>query len=158
MTSIDFIRMRGQLKFEDHAEINPIEIKIENDKTQNMFEKYKKNPFKFILEGVLFSSTIKNEPEKTFVTTHGLTDAKCGLINQKLYQTFGVININGIKNWNEIEKFLRWVNVNFQAQGDNRDAKHFSYNFITKNSRDVLNFTLKLIDDKNQETKLEDKK
>ena len=46
---------------------------------------------------------------------------------------------------------------NFQVQGDNRDAKHFSYNFITKSTEDVLNFTLKLIDDENKEIKFEDK-
>ena len=48
-------------------------------------------------------------------------------------------------------------NVNFQAQGDNRDAKHYSYNFITKNTGDVLNFTVKLIDDENKEIKFEEK-
>ena len=42
-------------------------------------------------------------------------------------------------------------------QGDNKGAKHFSYNFITKNTGDVLNFTQKLIDDKNKEIKFEDK-
>ena len=34
MTTIDFISIRGQQNFEDDAEINPIEIKIENDKIQ----------------------------------------------------------------------------------------------------------------------------
>ena len=38
-TTIDFINMRGQQNFEDDAEINPVEIKIENDKIQNIFEK-----------------------------------------------------------------------------------------------------------------------
>ena len=52
---------------------------------------------------------------------------------------------------------MRWVNVNFQVQGDNRDANYFSYNFITKNTGDVLNFMLKLIDDENKEIKFEDK-
>ena len=42
MTNIDFISIRGQQNFEDDAEINSIEIKIENDRIQNMFEKYKK--------------------------------------------------------------------------------------------------------------------
>ena len=42
-------------------------------------------------------------------------------------------------------------------QGNNKDAKHFSYNFMTKNTGDVLSFTLKLIDDKNKEIKFEDK-
>ena len=53
--------------------------------------------------------------------------------------------MNEIKNWNEIKKPFRCVNVNFQVQGDNRDAKYFLCNFIIKNMGNVLNFTLKLI-------------
>ena len=157
MTTIDFISIRGQQNFEDNAEINHIEIKIENDKIQDMFEKYKKNPVKFTLAGLLFLSAIKNETEKIFVTTNGLIDAKYDLIDGKLYQAIGIINMNEIKNQNEIKKSSQWLNVNFQAQGNNRDAKHFSYNLITKHTGDVLNFTLKLIDDENKEIKFEDK-
>ena len=98
MTTIDFISIRGQQNFEDNAEINHIEIKIENDKIQDMFEKYKKNPIKFTLEGLLFLSAIKNETEKMFVTTNGLIDAKYDLIDGKLYQAIGIINMNEIKN------------------------------------------------------------
>ena len=57
--------------------------------------------------------------EKIFVTVGGLMDAKYDLINEKQYQTIGIINLEKIKNWNEIKKSSRWVNVNFQAQGDN---------------------------------------
>ena len=65
--------------------------------------------------------------------------------------------MNEIKNWNAIKKSSQWVNGNFQAQGDNRDVKHSLYNFITKNTGDELNFTLKLIDDENEEIKFEEK-
>ena len=54
------------------------------------------------------------------------------------------------------KKSSQWVNVNFQAQSGNRDAKHFSYNFITKSTGIGLNFTLKLIDDENKTIKFED--
>ena len=40
MTTIDFISILGQQNFEDNAEINPMEIKIEDDRIQNMFENY----------------------------------------------------------------------------------------------------------------------
>ena len=102
MTTINFISIQGQQNFEDDAEISPIEIKIENDKTKNMFGKYKKNSVKFSLEGLLFLSAMKIETEKIFVTAGGLMDAKYSLINGKLYQTIGVINLNDIKNWNKI--------------------------------------------------------
>ena len=95
MTTIDFISTRGQQNFENDAEINPVEIKIENDKIQNMFEKYKKNSVKFSVERMLFLSAIKNETVKIFVTVGGLINAKYGLINRK---AIGVINLNEIKN------------------------------------------------------------
>ena len=122
-----------------------------------MFEKYKRNSVKFNLEGLLFLSATKNETEKILTTVGGLMNTKYGLINGKLYQKIGVLNLNKIKNWNEIKKPSQWVSINFQVQGGNRDANHFSYNFITKNMGDVLDFTLKLIDDKNKEIKFEDK-
>ena len=40
MTTINFISIWDQQNFEDDEEINHVEIKIENDKIQNMFEKY----------------------------------------------------------------------------------------------------------------------
>ena len=122
-----------------------------------MFEKYEKICVKFSFHRLLFLSARKNETEKIFVTVGGLMDAKYSLINGKLYQTIGLLNLNEIKNGNKIKKCLQWVNVNFQVQGDNRDAKHFSYIFITKNTGDVNNFTLKLIDDENKEIEFEDK-
>ena len=54
MTTIDFISIRGHKNFGDEVKINPIEIKIENDKIQNTFEKYKKCLVKFALEDLLF--------------------------------------------------------------------------------------------------------
>ena len=38
----DFILTRGQQGFEDGKEIHPIEIKIESNKLQSIFERYKK--------------------------------------------------------------------------------------------------------------------
>ena len=86
----------------------------------------KKNSVKFSLEGLCFLSAIKNKMGKIFVTVVGFMDAKYSLINGKLYQAIGVINFNDIENWNKVKNFSRWVNINFQVQGDNRDEKHFS--------------------------------
>ena len=155
MVTIDFVNIRGQQNFEQEAVINPIEIKIENDRIQNMFDKYKKNAVKNILGGLLFSSAIKNDTEKIFIVVGGLVDAKYSIINGKIYQTIGVINASEIENWDEIKKSSRWVNVEFQSQGENREATHFPYNFMTKNVGDVLNFSIKLIDDKNSDIEFE---
>ena len=42
MEVIDFLIISGQLSFEDEKAIKPIDIKTENDRTQNMLDKYKK--------------------------------------------------------------------------------------------------------------------
>ena len=44
-------------------------------------------------------------------------DAKYGLINRKLYQTIGIINLNEIKNWNEIKKILAMGKHELQGAG-----------------------------------------
>ena len=40
---LDFIIVRGQQGLEDGKEINPIEIKIKNNKIQNIFDIFNKN-------------------------------------------------------------------------------------------------------------------
>ena len=90
MNTIDFINIRAQQSFLENS-INPIEIKIESDSVKDMIEK---SPAKFTLEGLLFSSSVQNDTEKTFFTTTGLLDTKYSLINGKIYQAIGVINLN----------------------------------------------------------------
>ena len=156
MNILDFILIRRQQGFEEGEEINLIAIKIESNKIQNMFDKYKKDKVRFRLEGILFASSIKNESEKIFLPSTGLSDAKFGLINDKYIQTIGIIKLNETKNCSEIKKTSRWVNVNFQEQTDNKNTSHSSYNFITNKKEDLLNFTLKLVDTDNNAIKFVD--
>ena len=114
MATIDFINIRGQQNFEEDAVINPIEIKVKNDRTQNMFDKYKKSAAKFILNELLFSSAIRNDRDNIFITVGRLVDAKYSITNGKIYQTIGMINLSEIENWDKIEKSSPWVNVEFQ--------------------------------------------
>ena len=146
MSVLDFVIIRGQQGFHEAKAINPIDIRVENNRIQNMFDKYARNKVRFTLEGILFSSSVKNDTEKIFLQTTGLTDAKYGLINDDFKQVIGVINLNQRENWNEIKKSSRWVNDNFQPQRDNKNARHFSYNFITNSKDNLLNFKLKLAD------------
>ena len=70
MEVIEFISMHGQQGFEEEAEINPIELKIESDKIQNILEKKKKYVAISRLEDLLFSSSMKNYTGKIFLTTN----------------------------------------------------------------------------------------
>ena len=47
MNVVDFISVCRQQQFEENAEINPIKIKIENEKIQLMFQKYNKYIIRF---------------------------------------------------------------------------------------------------------------
>ena len=66
MEGIDFISIRGQQSFEDEAKINPIELKIEDYKIQNLLGKCRKNSVIFKLEGLLFTSQLKMTRKKKF--------------------------------------------------------------------------------------------
>ena len=76
MSVVDFISVHGQQKCEENAEISPIEINIENEKIQLMFQKYNKYIIRFKLESLIFSSLIENNNEKIFLVTNGLSDVK----------------------------------------------------------------------------------
>ena len=148
MKVLDFIMIRGQHGFEDGREIKQKEIKIESNRIQNICDKFKSNKIRFKLNGILFASSIKNDTEKVFLQTTGLTAAKYALINDNYKQIIGVINLND-QNWSEIKNLSRWVNATFQEQKDNRNTSHPLFNFTTRNKDDVLGFSLKLIDPNN---------
>lgn len=60
----DFINIRGQQNIEEEAITNPIEIKIENDKIQNMFEKYKTALLSSPSKGCFFQTAQKTTRKK----------------------------------------------------------------------------------------------
>ena len=53
-----------------------MEIRIENDRVQNILERYKKNAARFRLERILFSSEIKSKTDEIFLVGRRIADAK----------------------------------------------------------------------------------
>ena len=74
MEVLDFLSIRSHQSFEDKAEINPTEIKIENDKIF-LFEKYKKTALGLDLKICCFQ----------FLMTIGINNTKYSLVNSILY-------------------------------------------------------------------------
>ena len=95
----DFIIIRCQQIFEEGKKINPIEIKIEDNRIQNLFDNYKNSKIRFRPIRLLLASSIVHDTEKTFFQTTGLKSAKYALLNEEYKQIIGIANLNQIENW-----------------------------------------------------------
>ena len=130
--------------FEESREINPIEIKTEDNRVQNIFDKYKDNKVMFKLIGLMIASSVVNDTEKIFLQTTGLKSAKYALLNEEYKQIIGIANLNQIENWHTLKQSSKWVDITFQEQIENKNTEHPSFSFISNNKEDVLGFRLSL--------------
>ena len=100
--------------------------------------------------GILFPSSVTNGTKQIFVTFRELNNAKVVLINGKIYNILGIINLDKISNWEYIKGKSLWVNASFTEQEQINDSKHLSFSFKTLSLNELLNFRLNLIDDDNK--------
>ena len=156
MNILDFLIIRGQQVFEEGRDINPTEIKTEDNRVRNLFEKYKDNKVRFKLIGLLIASTVVNDTKKIFLQTTGLKSVKYALLNEEYKQIIGIVNLNQIKNWNMLKQDSKWVDITLQEQIENKNAEHPSFSFISNNKEDVLGFSVKLVDSNNKIIKFAD--
>ena len=140
MNILDFLIIRGQQVFEEGRDINPIEIKIEDNRVRNLFEKYKDNKIRFKLIGMLITSSVVKDREKIFLQTTGLKSAKYALLNDEYRQIMGIVNLNQMENWNALKQDSKWVDITFQEQIENKNTLHPS--FITKKTCLVFHLNL----------------
>ena len=85
------IIIHGQQNFEIAGGLNPIQIEIEDDRVINAL---KKNAIhKLMSLGILFPASIENNTEHVFITSRELNDVKKGLINSKIYELLGIIDL-----------------------------------------------------------------
>ena len=150
MSVLDFIIIRGQQIFEEGKEINPIEIKIEDNRIRNVFDRYKNNKVIFKLIGLLMANSVLNDTKKIFLQTTDLKLARYALLIDDHKQIIGIVNLNYIENWNALKQSSKLVDVIFQEQIENKNMLHPSFSFISSNKEDVLCFSLKLVDTDNK--------
>ena len=101
MEPTDMLIVHGQQDFELHDQLNPIEIKISDDTFINRLKKYNRPTYKFTPAGLLFPATIQNDTNQIFVTCRELNKAKTALMNGKILNILGVINLDKINSWEE---------------------------------------------------------
>ena len=150
MNILDFLIIRGQQVFEEGRDINLIEIKIEDNRVRNPFEKYENNKVRFKLIGLLIASSVVNNTEKIFLQATGLKSVKYALLNEENKQIIGIVNLNQIENWNTLKKGSKWVDITFQEQIENKNTEHPLFSFISNNKKGMLGFPLKLVDTNNK--------
>ena len=101
---IDQVKIEGFQNFQQYMKINPKNIRINDSEIQTKLLFYsKKYKYRFIVNSLLFSSSIKEDTKAIFITTNGLNDAKDLLTNGKPFQGIGVIYISEIEKWDKIK-------------------------------------------------------
>ena len=66
--SIETVIIRAQQNFEIVGGLNPIQIKIEDERVLNMLKKHKNVTYKLTPLEILFPASIKNDTEQVFTT------------------------------------------------------------------------------------------
>ena len=85
--------IRAQQNFEIVGELNPIQIKIEDGRVPNMLKKHKNLTYKLTPLRIVFPASIKNDKDQVFITCRKLNKAKKALINSKIYNLVGIIDL-----------------------------------------------------------------
>ena len=100
---IETVIISAQQNFEIVGRLNPIHINIEDDRVLNMLKKHKNVMYKLTPLGVLFQASIKNDTVQVFIMCRKLTKIQKALINSKIYDLIGIIDLKKINNWKEIK-------------------------------------------------------
>ena len=105
----DTIIVKALQNYDKYLTLNPLEIDLNSNYLSKIISDYKGFVFEVRLINVLFSNSIKNETQNIFIVCHNLNSAKKALINNKIYSVLGIINLNEIKQWNEMKGKLLYV-------------------------------------------------
>ena len=148
---IEIAIIRGQQKFDLHDLLNPVQIEINDDRILNILKNiYIYIYYELILLGILFPSSVTNDTKQIFVTCRELNNVKTALINGKIYNILGIINLNKINNWDYIKGKSLWVNVNFDEPKQINNSEHLSFSFKNFSLNGLLDFSINLIDGNNK--------
>ena len=85
------------------------------------------------------------------MTCRELNGAKKSLIYSKIYSLIGIIDLQKINSWENIKGKSLWVNATFNEQEEINNSKHLCFSFMTSSLSNLLNLSINLIDDKNQQ-------
>ena len=103
MVIVNELIIEGFQNFQQYLNINAISNQFNGLEIQNRLLFYEnKYKYRFIVNSVLFSSSVQKDTNAMFIITNGLNDAKEILINGKIFQVIGVIFTSEIDGWKNI--------------------------------------------------------
>ena len=152
---IESVIIRAQQNFDVVGGLNPIQIEIKDDAVINIFKKYKNVVYKIIPLGLLFPVSIKNDTRQIFVLAKKLNGVKKCILTYKYYDILGVIDLNKIKNWEDVKGKSIWTNVQFKSHKETNNSSYFCFPFLTRSFNDLTSFNIFLQDDSNKKIELE---
>ena len=146
---IETVIIRGKQQFEIENGLNPVEIEINDDIILNILKKQKNVKYRLTILGMLFPASVKNDTEQIFVTCREFNDVKKSLLNGQIYGNIGIIDLQ--KNWSNIKGKSLWVNAIFKEQEEISKNRHLCFQFMTSSLNYLLNFSINLKDNHNQQ-------
>ena len=153
---VDTIIVKALQRYDKYSTLNPLDINLNSNYLSKVIHDYKGFAFEVRLINVLSSTNIQNDTQNIFITCQNLSSAKKALINNKIYYLLGIINLNEIKQWNEMKGKCLYVNAKIDDSHYMETAKHFGFSFKTSFPTEFLEFTCEFLDDKAEKIKYAD--
>ena len=124
------INIGGLQNLQKYKSLNPTDLHI----SDNIIHYFSFNKIQKLYRyaGLLLSLSFTNDTNVVFITCNRLNDSRKALINKKIYNALGVINISQTKNCVKIKKKSRWVHACFTNSEYPYTGDHFTFGFTTK--------------------------
>ena len=139
--------------YDRYTVLNPLQINLSSNYLNQKTNDFKGFVYEVLLKNILFSASISNDTQNVFITCSNLHSAKKALINGKIYNLLGIINLNEIKNWDKIKGKSIYVNAKLDDSHYMENAKHIGFKFKTTFLTEFLEFACELLDDKAEQIK-----
>ena len=102
---VDKILISGLQRFKQYDKLNPIDIIINDTQIISSLSKYGKYRLKTI--SFFISTSFNQTTDVMLITSNRLNDAKKALVNGKIHNILGIINVTEETNFNLINKTSR---------------------------------------------------
>ena len=101
-TAIDEILISGLQNFEQYQKLNLIDIEINESQIISSLSKYRNHRYRLRFTSLLLSASFDQTTNVILMTCGGLNDAEKALINGKIHNILGVIDLAEIPTLNVI--------------------------------------------------------